>query len=182
MDGAGGGTRTHTVSLPTDFESVTSTIPSHRHLYRVLHHTTKAGARQNLHSPGSALKTRASASRPTPEQHELCLLTLLIISDTGEKFKYHRPSFSLFLWGTAIPLDRRINGQAFKSVPKGSTHFPQFTRETLPPAFPCRVHCPVCLAGLPGGICLPAVAHCRTVCYTGTGSETAGLRSAVSHF
>ena len=31
-DGAGGGTRTHTVSPPTDFESVTSTIPSHRHL------------------------------------------------------------------------------------------------------------------------------------------------------
>ena len=30
--GAGGGTRTHTVSPPTDFESVTSTIPSHRHL------------------------------------------------------------------------------------------------------------------------------------------------------
>lgn len=29
-DGAGGGTRTHTVSPPTDFESVTSTIPSHR--------------------------------------------------------------------------------------------------------------------------------------------------------
>ena len=28
--GAGGGTRTHTVSPPTDFESVTSTIPSHR--------------------------------------------------------------------------------------------------------------------------------------------------------
>ena len=28
--GAGGGTRTHTVSLPTDFESVTSAIPSHR--------------------------------------------------------------------------------------------------------------------------------------------------------
>ena len=29
---AGGGTRTHTVLLPTDFESVTSTIPSHRQL------------------------------------------------------------------------------------------------------------------------------------------------------
>ena len=28
--GAGGGTRTHTMSPPTDFESVTSTIPSHR--------------------------------------------------------------------------------------------------------------------------------------------------------
>ena len=28
--GAGGGTRTHTVLPPTDFESVTSTIPSHR--------------------------------------------------------------------------------------------------------------------------------------------------------
>ena len=33
-DGAGGGTRTHTVSLPTDFESVTSTIPSHRRILR----------------------------------------------------------------------------------------------------------------------------------------------------
>ena len=30
-DGAGGGTRTHTVSPPADFESATSTIPSHRH-------------------------------------------------------------------------------------------------------------------------------------------------------
>ena len=29
--GAGGGTRTHTVSLPTDFESASSTIPTHRH-------------------------------------------------------------------------------------------------------------------------------------------------------
>ena len=29
--GAGGGTRTHTMLPPTDFESVTSTIPSHRH-------------------------------------------------------------------------------------------------------------------------------------------------------
>ena len=28
--GAGGGTRTHTMLPPTDFESVTSTIPSHR--------------------------------------------------------------------------------------------------------------------------------------------------------
>ena len=29
-DGAGGGTRTHTESPPADFESATSTIPSHR--------------------------------------------------------------------------------------------------------------------------------------------------------
>mgnify|MGYP000039055743 CR=1 FL=1 len=29
---AGDGGRTHTVSPPTDFESVTSTIPSHRHI------------------------------------------------------------------------------------------------------------------------------------------------------
>ena len=28
--GAGGGTRTHTESPPADFESATSTIPSHR--------------------------------------------------------------------------------------------------------------------------------------------------------
>ena len=32
--GAEGGTRTHTVSLPTDFESVTSAIPSLRHKYK----------------------------------------------------------------------------------------------------------------------------------------------------
>lgn len=32
VDGAGGGTRTHTVSPPADFESATSTIPSHRHI------------------------------------------------------------------------------------------------------------------------------------------------------
>ena len=30
-DGAGGGTRTHTMSPSADFESATSTIPSHRH-------------------------------------------------------------------------------------------------------------------------------------------------------
>ena len=30
FSGAGGGTRTHTVLLPADFESATSTIPSHR--------------------------------------------------------------------------------------------------------------------------------------------------------
>ena len=35
--GAGGGTRTHTVSPPTDFESVTSTIPSHRQKTFVLY-------------------------------------------------------------------------------------------------------------------------------------------------
>ena len=34
--GAGGGTRTHTVSLPTDFESVTSAIPSHRRLNGII--------------------------------------------------------------------------------------------------------------------------------------------------
>ena len=34
--GAGGGTRTHTVSPPTDFESVTSTIPSHRQMRNCL--------------------------------------------------------------------------------------------------------------------------------------------------
>ena len=31
-DGAGGGTRTHTMSPSADFESATSTIPSHRHI------------------------------------------------------------------------------------------------------------------------------------------------------
>ena len=30
--GAGGGTRTHTVSLPKDFESSSSTIPTHRRM------------------------------------------------------------------------------------------------------------------------------------------------------
>lgn len=33
-DGAGGGTRTHTESPPADFESATSTIPSHRPILR----------------------------------------------------------------------------------------------------------------------------------------------------
>ena len=32
-DGAGGGTRTHTMSPSADFESATSTIPSHRHIF-----------------------------------------------------------------------------------------------------------------------------------------------------
>lgn len=36
-DGAGGGTRTHTESPPADFESATSTIPSHRHIARLLY-------------------------------------------------------------------------------------------------------------------------------------------------
>ena len=36
--GAGGGTRTHTVSPPTDFESVTSTIPSHRLTLYIISH------------------------------------------------------------------------------------------------------------------------------------------------
>lgn len=33
-DGAGGGTRTHTELPPADFESATSTIPSHRPILR----------------------------------------------------------------------------------------------------------------------------------------------------
>ena len=33
-DGAGGGTRTHTMSPSADFESATSTIPSHRPILR----------------------------------------------------------------------------------------------------------------------------------------------------
>ena len=32
FNGTGGGTRTHTESPPADFESATSTIPSHRHI------------------------------------------------------------------------------------------------------------------------------------------------------
>ena len=32
FNGAGGGTRTHTESPPADFESATSTIPSHRRI------------------------------------------------------------------------------------------------------------------------------------------------------
>ena len=42
-DGAGGGGRTHTVSLPTDFESVMSAIPSHRRgcLLSIIHFREK---------------------------------------------------------------------------------------------------------------------------------------------
>ena len=36
FNGAGGGTRTHTESPPADFESATSTIPSHRPILRDL--------------------------------------------------------------------------------------------------------------------------------------------------
>lgn len=39
-DGAGGGTRTHTESPPADFESATSTIPSHRPV-RMYHNIIK---------------------------------------------------------------------------------------------------------------------------------------------
>ena len=43
-DGAGGGGRTHTVSLPTDFESVMSAIPSHRQefLFSIIHFREKS--------------------------------------------------------------------------------------------------------------------------------------------
>ena len=42
--GAGGGGRTHTVSLPTDFESVMSAIPSHRQefLFSIIHFREKS--------------------------------------------------------------------------------------------------------------------------------------------
>ncbi len=36
-DGAGGGTRTHTMSPSADFESATSTIPSHRQVQQLLY-------------------------------------------------------------------------------------------------------------------------------------------------
>ena len=42
--GAGGGTRTHTGFTPTDFESVTSTIPSHRHT-RVVYNKSQENSR-----------------------------------------------------------------------------------------------------------------------------------------
>lgn len=46
--GAGGGTRTHTESPPADFESATSTIPSHRHVTRLLYRIFFPNARQKL--------------------------------------------------------------------------------------------------------------------------------------
>ena len=36
LSGAGGGTRTHTSVTPTDFESASSTIPTHRQLFSEL--------------------------------------------------------------------------------------------------------------------------------------------------
>ena len=38
--GAGGGTRTHTMSPPKDFESSSSTIPTHRQVINTLKHTS----------------------------------------------------------------------------------------------------------------------------------------------
>ena len=39
--GAGGGTRTHTPSLATDFESASSTIPTHRHALVLYNNSTE---------------------------------------------------------------------------------------------------------------------------------------------
>ena len=50
--GAGGGTRTHTELPPADFESATSTIPSHRHVTRVLYRIFIPNARQKLRPAG----------------------------------------------------------------------------------------------------------------------------------
>ena len=38
FSGAGGGTRTHTMSPSADFESATSTIPSHRLIVKNIYH------------------------------------------------------------------------------------------------------------------------------------------------
>ena len=55
--GAGGGTRTHTESPPADFESATSTIPSHRHL---LNHDTMPAAGMQ----GEIPRPREAGCRP----------------------------------------------------------------------------------------------------------------------
>ena len=41
LSGAGGGTRTHTSVTPTDFESASSTIPTHRHCCVIIQHGTR---------------------------------------------------------------------------------------------------------------------------------------------
>ena len=49
--GAGGGTRTHTESPPADFESATSTIPSHRRTeYFVIIRQTQRKCKRKFHS------------------------------------------------------------------------------------------------------------------------------------
>ncbi len=48
--GAGGGTRTHTVSPPTDFESVTSTIPSHRREFLSIIQEAKQKFKRNFYN------------------------------------------------------------------------------------------------------------------------------------
>ena len=63
--GAGGGTRTHTMSPPTDFESVTSTIPSHRHIG--LHHITAPLKFQEPFPGTIRLAEMPSAGSPGPE-------------------------------------------------------------------------------------------------------------------
>ena len=47
LSGAGGGTRTHTPSLATDFESASSTIPTHRQVTGN-YYNTSAGASQEV--------------------------------------------------------------------------------------------------------------------------------------
>ena len=53
-DGAGGGTRTHTVSPPADFESATSTIPSHRQVQELLYAIAVPFASKILRSNGES--------------------------------------------------------------------------------------------------------------------------------
>ena len=55
-DGAGGGTRTHTESPPADFESATSTIPSHRHVTQILYRIFIPNARQKLRPRRGAVR------------------------------------------------------------------------------------------------------------------------------
>ncbi len=64
--GAGGGTRTHTMSPPTDFESVTSTIPSHREIiYQgIIYHLFENSKYIFTHSLDILLFSAAKTHRP----------------------------------------------------------------------------------------------------------------------
>ena len=53
-DGAGGGTRTHTMSPSADFESATSTIPSHRQVQELLYAIAVPFASKILRSNGES--------------------------------------------------------------------------------------------------------------------------------
>ena len=69
LKNAGGGTRTHTVLPPTDFESVTSTIPSHRQVNLSIYHSVSK-SKKNITGIDVKNKKRYNAANKTKEEQK----------------------------------------------------------------------------------------------------------------